>query len=275
MGSEKELHMALLPAFVLLAFCVGCQTTPYTERTQLMLTSTQEEIQMGEQEWASICKKSKVSTNASYNAAVKRVGMNIAQVAEQPNYRWEFKVFENKEPNAFCLPGGKIGVFSGLFQFVANDAELAAVVGHEIGHAVARHGGERMSQSTLQQIGSEVTKVFGALVQGRTGVPAEGWLLAYTGLTNVGAMLPFSRAQEYEADKLGMILMAKAGYSPSAALAFWGKFKNLSQGSTLGNFLSTHPVGEKRIQEMESFLPQAVALYSQASTKWNLGERYH
>ncbi|HCE43946.1 MAG TPA: peptidase M48 family protein [Lentisphaeria bacterium] len=250
-------------------YIAGCSAVPFTGRSQLMLTSPQEEAQLGEQAWREVLSQNRVSNNQKYNAALKRVGESIAKVTNKPEYKWEFKVFENTEPNAFCLPGGKVAVYTGLFQYTSNDAELAAVVGHEIGHAIARHGGERISQGMVQETGAQV---LAATVDGKSALAVQGIMAGYAVGTNVGVMLPFSRTHEYEADKLGLVYMSKAGYNPAAAITFWQKFGQVSSTGTVGEFFSTHPMSEKRIEEMKAYLPTAQDMYRTAPNKKNLGE---
>ncbi|MCX6985774.1 MAG: M48 family metallopeptidase [Lentisphaerae bacterium] len=185
--------------------------------------------------------QNRISDNPEYNIALKRVGANLAKAANKPDYKWEFLVFENTEPNAFCLPGGKVGVYSGLFQYTSNDAELSSVVGHEIGHAIARHVGERMSQSAVQEIGAQAVAT---TLNGKSAGTVQAAMVAYSAGTNLGVMLPYSRTHEYEADKLGMVFMSKAGYNPNAAISFW----------------------------MKAYLPTAMGMYNTAPNKKNLGE---
>ncbi len=268
--NRKSIRGLVLAVLCLSLFYVtGCSTVPFTGRSQLLLTTPQEEAQAGEQAWREVLSQNRESSNDKYRLALKRVGGNLAKVANKPDYKWEFVVFENAEPNAFCLPGGKVGVYSGLFQYTANDAELASVVGHEIGHAIARHGGERMSQSEVQDIGAQAVAT---ALDGKSAGTAQAILVAYAVGTNVGVMLPYSRTHEYEADKLGLIFMAKAGYNPEAAITFWNKFGQLSQTGTVGEFFSTHPMSDKRIEEMKAYMPNALDQYRTAPNKKNLGE---
>ena len=248
---------------------IGCTSVPFTGRSQLMLTSPSEEAQLGEQAWREVLSQNRVSGNSKYNIALKRVGANLAKAANKPEYKWEFIVFENTEPNAFCLPGGKVGVYSGLFQYTANDAELSAVVGHEIGHAIARHGGERKSQSAVQEVGAQAVAT---TLNGKSAGTVQAAMIAYSAGTNLGVMLPYSRTHEYEADKLGLVFMAKAGYNPNASITFWQKFGQLSQTGTVGEFFSTHPMSEKRIEEMKAYLPTALDMYRTAPNRKDLGE---
>ncbi len=251
--------------FFIAVVVIGCQSVPYSDRSRLLLTSESSENKMGLTAWDEICKKTPVSNNKNYNNALLRVGQALIKVVDKPSFKWEFKVFKDKTPNAFCLPGGKVAVHTGLFEYTANDAELAAVVGHEIGHAIARHGGERMSQAQLQNIGQQ-------LVRASVSSEQQGSvLLAYGALANVGFVLPYSRTHEYEADKLGMIFLAKAGYHPNGALSFWSKFSKLSKISSMQEFLSTHPMGSKRLRKIEDFYPTAMKYYNMSEKKKGIG----
>ncbi len=227
---------------------------------------------MGQKSWNSILKTNKISKDKFYNNAVKRVGSSIASVVNEKDYHWSFVVLNSNQPNAFCLPGGKVAVYSGLFKYLKNDAELATVLGHEIGHAIARHGGERMTQQYTQQIS-------GALLQTaleHSSVPySNEYYAAYGAATNIGIILPYSRTQEYEADHLGIIFMAKAGYNPRASLKFWETFSKLSTNSNLQEFFATHPAGEKRLNDLKTYLPKAMKIYEQAKNRKDLGVIYN
>jgi predicted Zn-dependent protease len=232
-----------------------------TDRTQLMLSSESSEIALGTQAYNEYKAKYPVSKNAAHNAALARVGQAVKTAAQKSDYQWEFTVLESPEANAFCLPGGKVAVYSGLFQYTANDAELACVVGHEVGHALARHGGERTSWETLKSLGLTALK---------TRTESEAIAQAYGIATEVGVLLPFSRSQESEADLMGLTLMARAGYDPSASLSFWKKFGSTPPG-VLEKWLSTHPGGDVRIADLQKNLPAAQAEYQKAPVKRGLG----
>jgi metalloendopeptidase OMA1, mitochondrial len=263
-----KIHLRnIIISFALMALLSACTTVPYSGRSQFLMTSVSEENQMGADAWQQIQSQEKVSYSYKYNSAVKRVGKNIAAVAERDDFQWEFKVFESDQPNAFCLPGGKVAVYTGLFKFTDNDAELAAVVGHEIGHAIARHGGERVSHGMLQSIGAELLAI-------SVTEYTEAWQVAYGVATNVGGMLPYSREHEYEADYLGLIFMAKAGYNPAASLSFWDKFGKLGTTSEMEEFLSTHPIGAKRLEQMREKLPEAMKFYNECPNKLGFGRTY-
>lgn len=244
----------------------GCFSVPYTNRSQIIMISQGEEKKLGVQAWQDTQKTEKLSTNIQYNQALQRIGYNLAAVSEKTDYEWEFKVFDSDEVNAFCLPGGKVAVYSGLFKLADNDAEMAAVVGHEIAHALARHGAERMSQDTINQLGMNAV----GLATGNTL-----YTQAYGLITQSGVILPYSRLHEYEADYIGLILMAKAGYDPNAALTLWEKFKMVTPSDSLfGDFFQTHPMSEKRIEQFKEKLPEAVAIYNNIQVKRGIGYKY-
>jgi len=258
-----KLKLLLLTAIVTLTS--ACTTNQLTGRKQLLMTSVDQENEMGAQAWEEIQKKEKETSNKDQTDAVLRVGKEIAEVTTQYNFDWEFKVFESEQANAFCLPGGKVAVYTGLLKFTANDAELATVIGHEVAHAVLRHGGERMSQGALQQIGAELLRV---------GEVGDAWLQAYGIAASGLAILPYSRKHEYEADEVGLTLLARAGYNPEAALSFWGKFGADSDSSSFAELFSTHPMSEKRLKEMRKQLPKAMQIYNTIPEKHNLGVIY-
>lgn len=264
MFNYRKIQLIVLTLSMAVAiFISGCSTVPVTGRTQFLAIGESTELDQGEQAWQELCAKTPLSNNRKFNAALQRVGKHIAAVSGRKDYKWEFKVFDTKEPNAFCLPGGKVGATTGLFNYTANDAELATVVGHEVGHAIARHGGERMSQGIATQVGGEV-------LNQSTG---SDWSKAYGTLANLGVMLPYSRLHEYEADHIGIILMARAGYDPQAAMHFWAKFGKLSKTNELTEFLATHPMGEKRLKELKKLYSKALKEYQKAPVKHGYGEK--
>lgn len=247
----------LLPwTLVAVAALVGCATVPYTNRSQLLMTSESEEVELGADVYREVLKKEKVVTDPAIVAPVREVGKRIAAVANRPDYEWEFNVIDApKVANASVLPGGKVLVYSGLFAVAQDTAGLAAVLAHEVGHAIARHGGERMSQGTMVQLGQ---MVLGTAVAFSDSSPAakQGIMAAFGLGAQYGVMLPFSRSQESEADHIGMILMAKAGYDPEAALRLWERFASQGGGAP-PEFLSTHPSYTTRQQTISGWLPEA------------------
>lgn len=248
----------VLLALVLLAQ-TACETVPVTGRSQLLLIPEGTEVSMGLDSYQDVLKKSKVSTDARLNDQVTRVGRRIAEATGRTDYQWEFRVIDDKQANAFCLPGGKVAVYTGILPLTRDDAGLAAVLAHEVSHAVARHGGERLSQSLLVQSGLAATQVALAnrdplVVQSVTALLGAG--------ASVGLLLPWGRSQESEADHLGLIYMAKAGYDPRAARELWVRMAAASEGRQKGpEFLSTHPSDATRIAQIDGWLPEALQQY--------------
>ncbi len=253
----------IIAGAILALLFIGCTKAPITGRSQFIMVSPQQELALGIESAKQVLQTEKISNDPQKNAMVKRIGERIAQVASSNyptarNFQWEFFVIDkDDEANAFCLPGGKVFVYTGIFKYVENDDELAAVMGHEIGHALARHGAERMSSGQLAQIGGEV---LGAVMQSR-GNPAntQAVMQAFGIGTQLGVMLPHSRTQEYEADHIGLVLAAKAGYDPRAALNFWKKFAQ--SGQTPPEYLSTHPAPTNRIAQIKALLPKTIPMY--------------
>jgi predicted Zn-dependent protease len=241
------------------ALLVGCATVPETGRKQFNLLSEGEEMQLGLASFEKMKKEVPVSKDPAANGLLQKVGPRIAAVAPLPNAQWEFVVFESPEANAFCLPGGKVGVYTGLLPVTKDEAGLATVVGHEVAHAVARHGGERVSMAMgLAGVGAALdaataeTRWHNAAVQ------------VYGIGSNVGAALPHSRLQESEADHLGLIYMARAGYDPEAAVGFWERFAEFNRQHGGGQglwFLRTHPLDETRIKRLKEWMPEAKAQF--------------
>lgn len=232
----------------------ACQTVPMTGRQQLILLSEAEEVRMGLTAYDQILRGEKLSTNPRTNAMVRRVGRRLAAVAERPDFAWEFRVIEKDIANAFALPGGKMAVYTGILKFTHTETGLAVVMGHEVAHALARHGGERLSRSLLAQLGLTALQV--GL---RSSDPAivQGVALAY----GLGVELPFGRGQESEADHIGLILMAKAGYDPRAAIPLWRRMAAGERGKAAPEFLSTHPSGTTRITQLRQWMPEALQYY--------------
>lgn len=260
---------AALAAVVL----TGCSTVPVTGRSQLNLISAGQEMQLGLSSFEQLKKETPVSKDPQLNALVQNVGKRIAAVAskDMPDAQWEFVVFDSKEANAFCLPGGKVGVYTGILPVTKDEAGLATVIGHEIAHAVAHHGAERMTRAMgIQGLGELSSALVGSSKYAQ-------YQNLYTGLYGVGTQvaveLPHSRAQESEADHIGLMYMARAGYNPEEAVNFWQRFSdyNKQQGggnsSLLARFLSTHPVDEVRIRQLKALMPEANAEFSRSAIR--------
>jgi predicted Zn-dependent protease len=268
---------ALVLLLAAAAVVAGCYVNPVTGRKSLVLLSQGEEVSLGAQSFQAIREKEKVSTDVGANARVTRIGQRIAQAVgnELPDAKWEFVVFESKDLNAFALPGGKVGVYTGLLQLAENDSELAIVMGHEIGHVIARHGAERMSEAMVI---SGVGALGSAAVEAKTGDAGTRQLfeLAYGGITTVGRILPHSRGNESEADKMGAIYAARAGYDPRASITFWQKMmaekKKASGGKNPGAIsalFSTHPADAKRIEDLKALMPTVVPIYEKNRGKFS------
>nr|WP_275848696.1 M48 family metallopeptidase [Sulfurimonas sp. SAG-AH-194-I05] len=235
----KFFYLALV-AF-LLSGCMG--KAPITNRDQILLMSPSEEIALGTQGYAAFLKTAKLSTDRVQVARVRSIGQKIAIAANKPNYKWEFNVVDDKQINAFCMPGGKVVVYTGILDLVKNDDQLATIMSHEVAHALARHGAERMSH---QKISSGV-QLLGNLILGQTAPQyTNTFNTAYGYGTKYGVMLPYSRSHEYEADEIGVHLMYKAGYNIQEAVNFW-KIMKAMKGNAPTEFLSTHPNDDNRI----------------------------
>ncbi|MEK7748352.1 MAG: M48 family metallopeptidase [Nitrospirota bacterium] len=237
----------------------SCQGVPVTGRQQMMLISPQQEVQMGEDAYKEILKKATLSKDAAKAEMIRRVGQRIAAAANQPDYRWEFNLVEDKSPNAFALPGGKVAFHTGILPFTQDENGIAVVMGHEVAHALARHGAERMSNQMM----TEMVSSGAAAVLGGGDVQKTNRFKKAFGLgSNLGIMLPFGRKHESEADKIGLHLMAKAGYDPRTAILFWQRMSEGGSGKP-PEFLSTHPSDETRIRQIESWLPDVLPIYQQ------------
>lgn len=247
-------------------FLAGCATVTETGRSQLNLVSADEEMKLGVAAFQETKQKTPISKDAQATAMVQRVGQRIAAVANLPNAQWEFVLFESAEANAWCLPGGKVGVYTGILPITKDEAGLATVIGHEVAHATAHHGAERMSQQMAAQLGGNVA---GLLVSGKSQTTQAYVGQAYGLVSEVGVLLPYSRKHESEADYIGLLYMARAGYDPAAAVGFWERFAeyNRQHGGSQGlSFLRTHPLDKQRIQDLKAQLPNARAEYEKAKS---------
>jgi predicted Zn-dependent protease len=258
---------ALCGVAILLA---ACESAPVTGRSQMMLVSESEERQMGLQAYREVLSKEALSYDAETNALVEKVGRRIAAAAERPpsdlwhapRFRWEFKTVDKNEPNAFCLPGGKVVVYSGILPYTKTEAGLAVVVGHEVAHALARHGAERMSDQMVAQVGATAAAVaLAATVGGRSSTYVPAMMAAVGAGATVGFILPMSRAQESEADRIGLVLMALAGYDPREAITVWERMHAASTGRRQAEWLSTHPADTTRLADIRRWLPEAMKYY--------------
>lgn len=257
---QISLQVFLLAATLALGGLSGCVTNE-AGRSQLSLVSNKEEMQLGVAAFSQMKTNVPISKDAKANELVQRVGKRVAGVVNLPDAQWEFVVFESKEPNAFCLPGGKIGVYTGILPITKDEAGLATVIGHEVAHATLHHGAERMSHEMVRSgLGQGVSAGLG-MAGADPRLVAVSETVYGTGSQLVVA-LPHSRAQESEADKMGLFYMVRAGYNPEEAVAFWERFKayNEKSGGSEGFwFLRTHPLDQKRIDDLKKLLPEAKA----------------
>lgn len=248
----------------------GCETNPYTGRHQLLMTSVPEEMNLGTQAYSQVKSDPKVrlSQDPREIEPVKRVAARIIEAAKRSKYaemakqfQWEVTVIkEDKTMNAFALPGGKIAVYTGIFPVAKSEAGLAAVMGHEVVHALARHGAERMSQGQLTNAALQAAHVaIGA--SGSSPLLGQAAMAALGAGAQVGVLLPFSRSHESEADYIGILLAADAGYDPRESVHLWERMEQLSGGGGPAEFLSTHPGHETRIQRLNEKMPEAMAIY--------------
>lgn len=254
------------PALVLLTCLLvlaGCATAPETGRRQLLLVDPAEEARIGLSAFEKMKRERRISRDREANRQLQRVGRRIADTVHLPSAAWEFVLFEDDQANAFALPGGKVGVYTGILPITRDEAGLATVIAHEVAHVTARHGSERMSQGVLVQLGGAALS---AALGDQSGVARELTMQAYGLGTQLGVMLPYSRTQELEADRIGLIYMARAGYDPREALDFWRRFRDDSRarGGEPPEFLSTHPLDATRLAALQRALPQALAAYERA-----------
>lgn len=247
----------------------GCETNPYTGRKQLLMTSVGQEVQMGAQAYNQVKSDPKMrpSQDPREIEPVKRVAARIVEAAKRSKYaemakqfQWEVTVIkDDKIANAFALPGGKMAVYTGIFPIAKTEAGLAAVMGHEVVHALARHGAERMSQG---QVANTVLQIAGAAIGLSGGNPmlSQATMAALGVGAQVGVLLPFSRKHESEADYVGILLAADAGYDPRESVALWERMAQ-SGGGGQPEFMSTHPSHDTRIEQLKEWMPEAMAIY--------------
>lgn len=254
--------LLLLPLILLGFFSSGCTTVPQTGRTAFHLVSPDALASTAASQFGQIKQETPISRDRRMNDMVQRVGDRIAYVAgpDLPNAQWEFVVFDDDQINAFAMPGGKVAVYSGLFKVVKTEADLAIVMGHEIAHVVAGHSAERVSQQMLAAGGALVLQI-GANQSDLSRSEKQLLMAAYGAGATLGVMLPYSRYHESEADEIGLIYAAKAGYDPRAAIGFWERMEAQNNGAAPPEFLSTHPSGSTRIRKLNELMPKAYEIY--------------
>jgi predicted Zn-dependent protease len=268
-------HLGLtLSLFIIFAFLTACAEVPITHRHSLQLLPESELATLSLQEYDKVLKDSKLSTDTQQVEMVRRVGFKIAGAAELflleaglksqiKNLNWEFNLIkDDKTVNAWVMPGGKAAVYTGILKYTRDETGLAVVLGHEVGHAIAGHGNERMSQGLLAQMGGAALSI--ALAQ-NSPATQDLFMQAYGAGASIGLLLPYSRLQESEADRIGLTLMARAGYDPREAVPFWERMSKQEGKSQPPEFLSTHPAPESRIADIKKYIPEAMAYYKSAA----------
>ncbi|MEJ2100960.1 MAG: M48 family metallopeptidase [Desulfobacterales bacterium] len=268
-------HLVLIVSlFLIFSFLMACAEVPITHRHSLQLLPESELATLSLQEYDKVLKDSKLSTDRQQVEMVRRVGFKIAGAAELflveaglksqiKNLNWEFNLIQDdKTVNAWVMPGGKAAVYTGILKYTRDETGLAVVLGHEVGHAIAGHGNERMSQGLLAQMGSIALSV--ALSQNSAATRGL-FMQAYGAGATVGLLLPYSRLQESEADRIGLTLMARAGYDPRQAVPFWERMSKQEGKSQPPEFLSTHPAPKSRIADIKKYIPEAMSYYKSAS----------
>ncbi len=248
---DRRQLLSGLAAGTVLAFAGGCATNPVTGRRQLMLVSDAQLAEMASASWTQLLRQERVSRNATQNRQVYAVGDRIVRASGLTGQNWEYAVFDNPQVNAFVMPGGKVGFYSGILDIMQNDSQIATVMGHEVGHVAGRHAAERYSQQMAAGVITTATAV--ALEAGDVegGAAIAGILGAGV---SFGVILPYSRSHEYEADELGVRYMDAARYDPRQALTFWNQMAARSRGSRPLEFMSTHPSDANRIQRMQGVI---------------------
>ncbi len=265
----KIIFKAICIALISVLLLSGCATVPITGRKQLILISCSELNSLSKDNYRKLLAESELSRDSDKVQMVRSIGSKIARSTESfligngmsdmiGNFAWEFNLIEDTAVNAFALPGGKVAVYSGILKYTQNEDGLAVVIAHEIAHVIAKHGGERMSQMMLAQFGH--TMITQALEE-KTQTTQQFLMLAYGVSMNLGVVLPYSRLHEKEADRIGLILMAQAGYNPQEAIPFWERMSNARKGAQMPEFLSTHPASETRINAIRECLHEALKYY--------------
>jgi len=263
--SRSDIIFFLIVALSLFA----CSTVPITGRRQMSIIPGATMLSMSFQQYGEFLQSHQLSNDQQQTQIVKRAGKRIQQAvekyfvennmsAELKNYNWEFNLVEDKAVNAWCMPGGKVVVYTGILPITQDETGLAVVMGHEIAHAVAGHGNERMSQGLIAQLGGTALSV---ALKDKPEETQKLWMQAFGLGAQVGLVLPYSRLHENEADRLGLIFMAMAGYDPNEAVTFWQRMSQQKSGSSTAEFLSTHPSDTTRIMKIQQAMPEAMRYY--------------
>jgi predicted Zn-dependent protease len=259
----------IVSSAIIFAQIIACSTVPVTGRKQLNLIPDSELNAMSFEQYEEFISTHTLSEDPVQITKVRHAGIRIRDAVERyfaekkmsnalNSYRWEFNLVEDSTINAWCMPGGKVVVYTGIMPIAQDEAGLAVIMGHEIAHAVANHGNERMSQGLVAELGG---MALAKAIEEKPEQTQNLFFAAYGITAQVGLLLPYSRLHESEADQLGLIFMAMAGYDPNEAVNFWQRMANLSQGGSVPEFLSTHPSDEKRIKKIKELLPEAMKYY--------------
>jgi predicted Zn-dependent protease len=271
---ESRIFGGLIVALLLFLQLQGCAEVPITHRRGLHLVPETELLSMSLQQYDDVLKKSKLSKDTQKVEMVRRVGNRIAKAAEAflaetgqqdkiKNYKWEFNLIQDdKTVNAWVMPGGKAAVYTGILPYTQDETGLAVVLGHEVAHALADHGNERMSEALLAEMGGMALSVALSTQQEQT---KQLFMTVYGAGASVGFLLPYSRLHESEADRIGLTLMARAGYDPREAVPFWERMSKQEGKSSPPQFLSTHPAPQTRIADIKKYLPEALPYYEKAT----------
>ena len=266
MNRRQCLRQLSLASLATLLGC-GCHSAPTTGRKQLLLMPEGQEVSLGADAFHQMLEDEPASQNTHWVELVERVGHRIAAQSDRPDYEWEFKVVSSPTQNAFCLPGGKVAIYEGILPVCQDEAGLAVVMSHEVAHALARHGGERMSQSFAVD---QTKQAISFMTRNQEETRRKMIMKAYGVGTEYGVLLPYNRKQESEADHIGIMLMSQAGYDPQAAPAFWQRFSKLGAEKP-PEFLSTHPSDSRRSSDLDLLLPEAMELYAKAEEQHGSG----
>jgi predicted Zn-dependent protease len=269
----KVLLRRHLPIGLFTILLFACSTVPITERRQLSLIPQETVLQTSFQQYGQFIKENELSDDPRLTRMVEKVGTDIQHavedyfreegIAEQlEGYKWEFNLAKGDQKNAFAMPGGKVVIYEGIMEIAQDEEGLATIMGHEIAHAVAGHGNERMSQQLATQLGGMALSV--ALSE-RPAQTQQLWMAAFGVGAQVGFLLPYSRMHESEADRLGLTFMAMAGYNPEHAVGFWQRMEAQKEGAAPPEFVSTHPTDETRIRQIQEWMPEAMAAYRQSN----------
>ena len=261
----KYLQRFSIPFCILLV--IGCATVPITERRQFTIIPSNEMMNLSRQQYKTVLDESNLSNNTQKIEQLRKVGRKIAHAVDDfyrekgliNDFEWEYHLIEDDDVvNAWCMPGGKIAFYTGILKYTQDETGMAAVMGHEVAHAIAKHGNERMSQSMLAQIGNVALST---AIRDKPQLTQQLYMTAFGLGAQIGILLPYSRLQESEADRIGLILMAKAGYDPKGAIHFWERMRQSKSGAP-PEFLSTHPSDTRRINDLERHLPEALTHHS-------------